>query len=171
MWTAPKTYAGNSAATSADRNTYERDNLNWLANDRPRCRAVRTSPLSIASGTDTDVTFTAADSYDTGAMHDPASSPERITVPTGGGGVYLVTAYAEIANAAGTRYDYSLKVNGASVLALENHIPSTGHPSSSNLATQINLVATDYLTLVVNQISGGALNLTSAHMEVCWMAF
>lgn len=48
------------------------------------CKANRSASLSVSAATETVVPFTAADSYDTAALHDPASNPSRITVPAGG---------------------------------------------------------------------------------------
>jgi len=47
-------------------------------------KANRSASLAVPQNTDTVIPFTAADSYDVGSLHDPASNAERITVPAGG---------------------------------------------------------------------------------------
>lgn len=169
-WTSPKTYAGNSAATSADRNTYERDNLNWLANDHPRCRVTRATSQSINNATDTAVTFT-TEAYDVGPMHDNGVNPSRLTAPAGGGGIYMVGAFFQMANLTGGRAAAWLRVNSSTDIAISVNAPPSGTGPADVLSAGINLAAGDYVELIVNQNSGGAIALTPAAFWAHWVAF
>jgi len=171
-WTAPKTYAGNSAATSADRNTYERDNLNWLANDRPRAGAVRSASLSVPDGASTAVTLPQTDEFDVGPMHDPASNSERLTIPTGGNGLYLLEGMISwTANSVGRRI-LVLYRNGSQVTGIgDTRAPDTGGSTLQSFSVLMQLVAGDFVEMQATQSSGGALNLTNARFQACWMTF
>jgi len=171
-WTAPKTYAGNSSATSADRNTYERDNLNWLANDHPRCRVTRATSLSITTGTDTAITFP-TEVYDVGAMHDTGSNPDHITVPSGGAGIYIISGYYQMAAPGGsfTRSVAWLRVNDSTNIATSVVTPPTSTGPADSITALVNLAVGDYVELIVNHNTGSSVSVTDAALAANWIAF
>src|SRR5262245_36675184 len=157
-WTAPKTWAVNEVVTAANMNTHVRDNENWLGNDFPRCKANRTGTQSIPDSTATAVQLDDTDTFDVGAMHSPVTNNTRLTVPSGGGGAYFFTGEAHFAaNGTGHR-EAAIRINGTTIIARVRELGT-----SSTIAAVLNvsgahqLVATDYLELVVTQASGGAL--------------
>lgn len=171
-WTSPKTWSVAETVTAANVNTHLRDNLNWLANDHPRVSARRTSVASTAHLTPAYMAFDASDEFDTGAMHDPASNNTRLTVPSGGGGLYIVNATVTwAANATGGR-DIRLHKNGSQVTGMiDTRAAKPAGDTVNRLTEHLALVATDYLQLEVLQDSGGNLNITDARFQACWVAF
>ena len=169
-WTTPKTYAANDILTAADMNTYQRDNLSWLGTDRFRASGVRSTSLSVTDNTITAVTLPDTEDFDTGAMHDVTTNSERLTVPTGGDGLYLVLGgVAWAANSAGRRI-LSLLVNGVAVAGVgATTNPDPGGSTVQRFSHLVELVAGDYLHMTGQQTSGGALNLTNARLQAIWM--
>lgn len=65
-------------------------NLNATA-DVPRVLAYRNADLTITSLSYNTITFD-AEAYDTHGMHSTVTNTSRLTIPTGWGGYYLLTA-------------------------------------------------------------------------------
>ena len=172
-WTSPRTWTVGETLTAANMNTHVRDNLNWLANDRPRCRANMTGSQNITDSTQTAVQFGGIDSFDVGAMHDPASNNTRLTVPSGGGGVYMfgVDNIGWQANNNGVR-DLGLRVNGLTTVAFQR-VPATQNTNTfpPSMVSFYALAATDYVEAMVTQTSGGTISVSTASLWACWIAF
>lgn len=168
-WTSPRTWLVNEVLTAANLNTHLRDDLNWLANDHPRCRATRTAVQSINSGSDVAIAFTGAESYDVGPMH--AASATTLVVPAGGGGVYMTTGFFRMDASVATRILGFLRVNGSTDIALEVQTPPTTTGAAITLSALINLVPTNTVELIANQNSGSAVNVTFASLAANWLAF
>lgn len=91
-WTTPKTYSGSEVLNAAaDLNVYERDNIKYLA-EPETCSASGTYE-NLPHATWTSISLS-TEHWDTDAMHDLVSSPEKITIKTAG--VYLCTAYFRV---------------------------------------------------------------------------
>lgn len=171
-WTSPRTWAAAETLTAALMNTHVRDNENWLANDLPRCSAVRTAAQSITNVTLTTISYTAADEYDTGSMHDPAVNASRITVPSGGGGLYVVGASVSWqGNPTGNR-QVLLALNGAIITGTpDDRADPGGGGASHRTGIEVRLVAGDFVEVQVLQSSGGALNVTHSRFQARWVTF
>jgi hypothetical protein len=171
-WTTPKSWASNEVVTAANMNSHLRDNMNWLANDKPRCQGNRTAAQSIPNTTDTAVAFNTADSYDVGAMHDTVTNNTRFTVPTGGDGLYQVEAWGDwAANATGTRALY-LRTNGATIFWRDRRLSLGGIVDVFvSIAGSVQLAATDYVELIANHNAGAALDISDCHLSIRWVAF
>lgn len=171
-WTAPRTWSVGETVTAALVNTHIRDNENWLANDKPRCSAVRSTNQSIANASAVALSMTDADEYDTGPMHDPGSNPTRVTVPSGGGGVYRVTGlWSWSAAGANTRRTITWAKTGVTLSGYgDNRTADGGGISFGSYSFNIPLVAADYIEMFVYQESGGALNITG-RVQLEWVAF
>lgn len=170
-WTDPKTWSVNEVVTAANMNTHLRDNLDWLANDHPRCRATRTTSQSVAAGSDVAITLPSAETYDVGVMHDTSTNPSRITVPSGGGGVYTLTGFFLTEAITATRVFGYIKQNGSTVLAQTMVTPPSGTGAAVNVTAIMSLIATDYVEMYINHSAGGAVNVTSAVLAANWVAF
>ncbi len=129
----------------------------------PYCRVYNSAAISLAtSGTAQALTFD-TETYDNLAMHSTSVNTDRITVPTGGGGIYLVGARCRFtANATGYRR-LELKINGTGTFA-EVTIPSVSTNADCTLeVTGVYTVAAgDYFQVFATQSSGGALNTVPA---------
>jgi hypothetical protein len=111
---------------------------------------------SITSGTVTNVSFD-TENYDTNAFHDNSTNNSRMTIPTGYGGKYLVTAklYYD-SNAAGYR-EIQIKKNGTQVQFFYFGPNSTY--TTQQGAIVLSLAAADYVEIGTYQNTGGALNI------------
>lgn len=129
-----------------------------------RCRVDKSGAQSIADATVTAVTFGAAtEAFDVGAMHDESSNTSRITVPTGGDGIYLFGGGGQFAaNATGIRLLYFRK-NGSDINGINAGSPgSASGVQAVGTAGMVSMAAGDYLELTVFQTSGGALNFSAS---------
>lgn len=156
-WTTPQSVSTNSIASSATYNAQVIDNLSWLGGDAPACRVYRTTNQSIANNTATVVQFP-SERWDNFGMHDVSTNNSRITIPTGGAGLYLIhSAVSFSANATGIRR-ISLNLNGSTVIARQHIAGFTSHPTFLSATAFYRLVAGDYVETEVFQDSGGALD-------------
>lgn len=170
-FTTPKTYAANDILTAADMNTYQRDNMSWLATDRFRVSAVRSTSLSVPDNTLTTVTLPDTEDFDVGDMHSVSSNTDRLTVPTDGDGVYLVIGQVSWALNSSGRRILTLGKNGSAITGAGNtSLPDTGGSTTHGFTHMVELVAGDYVSMSAQQTSGGALNITAARLQAIWMA-
>lgn len=147
--------------------------LNFLTN-LPECTASQGTTQSIPNNTLTAVALD-VDQFDPYAMHSPTVNNTRIipTVP----GRYKLSAIAQFAaNATGAR-GAQLRVNGTTT------VPGTSVslPNAGTAFTGFALPAmpfafngvTDYVELMVSQVSGGALGTAAngSTVSVCWERF
>lgn len=156
-WTDPPVKAVDDGITHTDWNTYVRDNLNALR-VRPMCRVYRTTDQSIPNVTWTNVTFN-AERYDTASMHSTVSNTDRITIPSGGDGVYEIIAHAVFALSTAPTRVIGLMKNGTLEIARSRYQLQISYSSRLHVATQVYLKAGDYVTCRVYQDNGSALAL------------
>ena len=143
-----------------------RDDIVWLAGDsasgngKPMCRVYNSASLSVATATFTALTFN-SERYDVGGCHSTATNTGRLTAPTGGAGVYHITAHATFAsNATGIR-ECRIRLNGATyIAAMSATSVSASGDHSMSVSCDYKLAAADYVELVAYQSSGGLLDVT-----------
>lgn len=151
-----------------------RTNQEWFANNCPRARVYNSANISIATTTDTTITFD-SERFDVGGCHSTSSNTSRLTVPSGGDGLYLITAHIVWeSNASGYRR-LRLQVNGTTTIAGQFSPTSTGLVFDQSLSTIYQLAAGDYVEMVVRQSSGGAVNVLrsnalSPEMSFTWLS-
>lgn len=126
-------------------------------------RVRRTTTQSIPNASSTAVTFD-AERFDPNGFHDNVTNNSRLTVPTGLGGVYLITFSGQWGLSATGRRQFELKVNGVTTIALDTDVSTADAnvPNRATLATVYQLVPTDYVEVYAYQDSGGALDLNAA---------
>jgi hypothetical protein len=119
----------------------------------------KTASQTINNSTETALTFNAED-YDTDAFHDNSTNNTRMTIPTGKGGRYLVTATsAFFNNATGQRTAYIYK-NGSTLLNTAQVAGVSGTIDAFVTTSYVvNVSAADYLEIKVFQNSGGTLTV------------
>lgn len=139
-----------------------RANLELLSK-MPGCSVRRSTALAVVTSTITDVPFTASDVRDTDAYHDTSTNPNRMTVPTGLGGVYRLTAYIDwAANATGFR-QMGYTINGGTAVTRQAiNTTLAGIPTQTGFTVEVPLNAGDYITVWGFQNSGGNLNIADA---------
>jgi hypothetical protein len=162
-YSAPSTRSAGYVVSATNWNAELVDNMLWLGRDAPHCRVYNNAAIShTTTGAWQAVTLN-SERHDTGAMHSTVSNTSRITVPTGGGGVYAVGGCVDFANNGTGVRAIGIRLNGTTFLAVHTSPTRTdgGQPTLS-IATEYLLAAGDYVELMAWQNSGGALNLTSS---------
>jgi hypothetical protein len=88
----------------------------------------------------------------------------RITIRTAG--YYHISTWVQFAsNATGYR-SVSLRLTGATAIGQDVRPATNGSTSEISVYAGYPLAVNDYIEIVVIQTSGGALNVTAAHLRV-----
>jgi hypothetical protein len=117
---------------------------------------------SIANTTEVAITWV-DENFDTDSYHSNSTNTDRITIPSGKDGYFLITAQATFGqNATGIRAA-TLKKNGTVVIEyIINNQGASAYPVMVFNKT-VAAVATDYFQLFMYQDSGGSLNAISGN--------
>lgn len=142
----------------------EATGLKWAAIAAPAfsgCALKRDADQTIANAALTVITFNQED-FDTDGYHSTVSNTDRITIPTGKGGKYLLTGTVQFnVNGTGRRYVEIRHYIGGSLsygIASEATASASSYVSG-NISIIANASATDYFTLSCYQSSGGNLDI------------
>jgi hypothetical protein len=122
-----------------------------------RCRIYRTASTTIATATPTAVTFDAEDS-DPDQMHSTVTDNTRVTIPTGGAGVYLIIGQASYLAAVGGRRAAWLYKNGSRAAIAEGYTDTAGGAPlgfTLQVSALLDLIVGDYIEVYARQDSGG----------------
>jgi hypothetical protein len=99
------------------------------------------------------------ESYDAGAFHDNATNNTRLTVPSGKAGKYWCYAKVRFAANATGRRRIEIWKNGSAAIS-RKYMPANGTDIVHiDIFEEVDLIATDYLEVRVEQNSGGSLNV------------
>jgi hypothetical protein len=124
------------------------------------CALTKSTAQSIANSAEVIILFDTED-YDTDAFHSTATNTGRITIPTGKGGKYLVTAQIMV-NSVGAATQGGITKNG-SILSYVyiSAVAGTGQPSQPVIpfAQQFSLAQGDYIELIALQTTGAAADV------------
>jgi hypothetical protein len=125
----------------------------------PSIKAVRSTTMAIVHNTMTAVNFTQADEWDTDGFHSTSVNPQRITVPSGLGGKYLITCNIlwSLDPSISTRY-VKIERNGSVNLGIVQH--ETNGVVGLNVSAMAAMAPTDYIRIIVYQFTGGSVNVT-----------
>ena len=105
------------------------------------------------------------ENFDVGGFHDNVTNNDRITVPTGFDGTYLIIGSAEFdANVTGAR-ELNLTL-GSTVIASQRVLAAPTGTTDLTVCWMGQLVATDIIRLNAEQVSGGNLDINVHHLEV-----
>ena len=127
-----------------------------------RTRAYNSTTQSITSGADTAVTFDTED-FDVGGLHSTVTNTSRFTVPASGGGLFVMTANVFLAASGTGILSIDWKLNGTTKIGTGQFIGnSAANAVQVEHTTFAVLAAGDYVEVIVNQNSGGPLNIGSA---------
>ena len=176
-WPGTKNWVASTTATSADMDTYVTDCMDWLAEDHPRCRLTHSSSQSIGNASWGTLSFN-TETYDVRSMHSVIINTDRITIPSGTGGLYEVGGSASWANSSVGDRRLQILVNGSTSIAVVGQPSLDGGTLNTemDIYTQYRLSAGDYLTFRGYQTSGGNLAIdkpTGAYSPVFyarWLA-
>jgi hypothetical protein len=149
------------------------DNSNWFGSGTAnvgRCSvgATSTATTNIAAGTWTLMTFSGED-WDTASMHSTVTNTSRLTIPTDGDGLYLITGHVTMANINQTDaaqimvrknsagdYNTGTMLAQHSVMMTETGLVLTG----LSITTMCKLVASDYVEMFIRQDHSATVALT-----------
>lgn len=134
----------------------------------PQARVFNDANISVANNTVAALTFN-SERYDSGDLHSTSVNTGRLTAPITG--LYAVGACVSFAsNATGIR-EVELRVNGTTVIAIDDRPANTGAVTVISIDTQYRLAATDYVEVLAFQNSGGALNVlvSASYSPEFWM--
>jgi hypothetical protein len=160
-FSVPTTRATGYVVTAANWNSDVVDNAAWLGRDMPHAHVYRTTAQALTTATLTAILFD-AEYYDTGACHSIVSNTTRLTVPSGGGGVYSIAGTITYdSNATGGRAAY-IRVNGVDYYGTTQVPALNGADTMVTTYDEVLLGAADYVELIGWQSSGGNLNAKSA---------
>src|SRR5215831_3572399 len=192
-WTTPMTFTAGNALLAAQLNEQLRDNTNYLhdvftlynmtSSGTPRSitpalagvRLYKLSDQTIADSTFTNIGF-AAEAFDTAnsaaaSFHNTSTNTDRITIPSGMDGYYLVGASVSFAaNTTGSRrvrIDHST----AGVIAADTRLPVSGTLTQMSASALWYFAAGDYAYVEVQQSSGGNLAIdgtTNTYIPAFW---
>jgi hypothetical protein len=122
-------------------------------------RVYKSGTQTITNNTQTTLTFD-AELYDTDNYHSNITNNNRLTIPTGLGGVYYVRARAQFdSNSTGARY-LILAVDGDTSGQYDSYVvyqAVNGAETMIDINTIISLSAGSYVQAFVIQVSGGSL--------------
>jgi hypothetical protein len=133
--------------------------LKWAIPNANGVTFYATGAQSIANNTNTALTGT-LEYFDTDGYHSTSTNTSRITIPSGLGGKYLVTATVNWDKSATGYRAAKIYRNGAITAPLfyDNIAGNNSEYVNNKLSAVVNLVAGDYIELFVIQTSGGSLN-------------
>lgn len=122
----------------------------------PACRAYRSTNQTIASLTDTALTFD-ANAYDNGSLHSTSSNTSRITIAVAG--LYHFQFWAQWAtNNAGSRWCY-FRPNGSGSFGYCSFPFRANGGHGMNIGADYYMNVGDYVEVVVGQDTGGNLDI------------
>ena len=107
-----------------------------------------------------------SEQIDTDGFHDTSTNNTRITIPSGKGGKYLVTATCTwVANATGYRELWVQKGASGRVIQATSSIQGSSVAQSQVAVGVLSLSAGDYLQMYVEHNSGGNLNINGDFVQ------
>jgi hypothetical protein len=126
---------------------------------QPACRLTKSGTQTLATGAVVAISFD-VETFDVGGCHS-GGSPTRLTVPTGGDGIYLINAsIVYTSNVTGVRLGALLK-NAATGLGSITQDTVFGDITCLQVTAIAQLVAGDYVEIFGYQTSGINLDVTT----------
>jgi hypothetical protein len=125
------------------------------------CMVYRNSAQTLSNNTQTTINWN-AEQYDTNGFHDNSTNNNRLTIPSGKGGYYLVNLFVAFeAASSGTRSTQIYTDTGD--LYCNSSVITAGTPYGSSCATSavIYMNAGQYFEAKATQRSGGNLDLST----------
>ncbi len=156
-FTTPATAVALTALTAGWLNTYVRDNIAWIATDSPACRAYRSTNATVVA-----ITLD-SERFDNATFHSTSSNTARFTVPTGGGGKYLIGAGLEWQNNVTGERALFLRIAGATDVAQNRTVAGSTGEWSSTIMTVWAFLATEYFEATAYQTSTISINVNSTN--------
>ena len=128
------------------------------------CAVYNAAAQSIANNTLTALSFD-TDAIDTNGFHPTGAGNARITIPTGLGGKYLISASMRFGLSLTGKRTMSLFLNGGQVVDIAEEVANNDQYLMISKSFILSLNAGDYLELGVFQNSGGNLDCFARALE------
>jgi hypothetical protein len=124
------------------------------------CSVYHTGSQSFSNSTITEIAFN-AERFDTDAFHDNSTNNTRLTIPTGKGGKYIVSFSVRVDAGSTGGINIRFRKNGSTNVVIHNLVTSdAGGARFSSMSSQVlDLVATDYIEVVIQNASGGSASI------------
>lgn len=123
----------------------------------PRARVRNTVAQTTVTGNFLSVEFD-DERYDVGGCHDTSTDSDRLTVPPGGAGLYMIGGHIRFAsNTTGFRI-IRLRQNGGDAIAGQT-APAINGAMSMSISTAYELAVADFVTIEAFQNTGGDLDV------------
>jgi len=153
---AKLTVGANNTVLTAD--SAEATGLKWAtpaASGFVGCRVYNTTNQNLTNNVYTAINFN-SENFDTDSFHSTVTNTSRITIPSGKGGYYQFRGaiYFSTGSASGVKGVVLQKNGGTALFSMDISGQSTQTLQSSSI---VNLVATDYVELLIYQNSGSTL--------------
>jgi hypothetical protein len=132
------------------------------------CVLTKSANQTISTGTQTLLTFD-VENIDTDGFHSTVTNTQRITIPTGKAGKYLISATTLYDQNATSFRIVELYKNGVSTSQAYSQVPGNSSVGSVQyLNVILDLAVADYVTINTAQYSGGNLSmLSNAYTNNC----
>lgn len=163
--TAPAAVAGGAASAGAATVSARRDHQHGYPTFHG-AKAKQAGSQNVATATGVKLNLDGED-YDSDAFHDNVTNNTRVTIPTGLGGKYMVTAEISYpTNATGSRQVY-VKLNDTTY-PIAGVYGNAGAANGTTVfcAGILALAAADYIELVAYQDSGSTLSVSLGRLSV-----
>jgi hypothetical protein len=123
------------------------------------CRVTQSSAQTISNASTTTLNFN-TETFDVDGYHDNVTNNNRLTIPAGKSGYFLIFAKLNMTANAGGSFQGLLRKNGSQVTTwgTKNNTNINGEPAISIVVSG---VPTDFFDLAVYQDSGGNLDTIS----------
>ncbi len=120
----------------------------------------------------TSITFD-SERIDTDAVHSTSTNTSRLTVPTGGDGLYLIGGTVEFPSTAGNGVTLGVRIllNGATTLAATKFTSAPSDTSILTVARAYQLAAGDYIELQAYTTASHNVNATGNYSPEFWMVW
>lgn len=135
-----------------------RDGVQWVGEDKPACRATRSTDLAIATSTDTAILMD-GESFDNQGAHSTSGNTSRITIPSGMGGIYLVGGQAQFDSTSACQVQLTIRINAGFGFALEQCDAAASGRTTLSVAALYPFVSGDYVQLYAFHNKGSNLSV------------
>jgi len=112
----------------------------------------------------------AAETYDVGSMHDNTVNPSRITIPTGGSGIYIFHGQVNFAASAVGRRDVYIYKNGSKIATAIEFAPDAAVTSTVQINCHDSCSVNDFFEIKVFQDTGGNLDVNAGERTTFFSA-
>jgi hypothetical protein len=151
MWTTPPDFTAGNILTAAQLDILSQDLLHLFATPQYRCSVYHSTTQTITAGNNTPLSLD-TEEIDTASMHSTSVNNSRITIPSGGAGVYLIFASTLAENTAATpQVDFHLRINGSAFIRTRRLILDPGvalYMTPLEIVTKWPFGAGDYVEMI-----------------------